>query len=276
MGINTNREYKSSVFTSLFGEKDNLLELYNAIQNTNYGKDTKIEITTIEDVIFKERVNDISFLIDGKIVVLIEHQSTINENMPLRLLLYMARIYEKITDNKDLYRKNRITIARPEFIVLYNGIDEYPDKKTLMLSEMFARYGKESPVNLELTVQIYNINKGRNPEIAKKCETLDGYEIFVAAVREYEKTMGRDEAIKLAVDDCVNRNILKKFLEDNSSEVRNMLLTEWNWDTALEISKEEGMQQGMQKGMQKVLDVLQQEGYDIKSIKNKLPHSFAQ
>jgi predicted transposase/invertase (TIGR01784 family) len=256
METNTNREYKSSVFTSLFGEKDNLLELYNAIQNTNYGKDTEIEITTIEDVIFKERINDISFLIDGKIVVLIEHQSTINENMPLRLLLYMSRIYEKITDNKDLYRKNRITIARPEFIVLYNGIEDYPDRQTLKLSEMFAQYGQESPINLELTVHVYNINKGRNPEIAKRCETLDGYEIFVAAVREYEKTVGRDDAIKRAVDDCVNRNILKRFLENNSSEVRNMLLTEWNWDTALEVSKEEGIQQGIQQGMQQGMQQL--------------------
>ena len=245
--MNTNKNYKNSVFMSLFGDKDNLLELYNAIQNTNYSKDTEIQITTLEDVLFMEQINDISFLIDDKIVVLIEHQSTINENMPLRMLLYMARVYEKITGNKDLYRKNRITIARPEFIVLYNGRDEYPDKQTLKLSEMFALHGKNYPVNLELTVQIYNINKGCNPEITNKSKTLDGYEVFIAAIRDYEKTMNRDEAIKQAVDDCVKRNILKKFLENNSSEVRNMLLTEWDWDTALKVREEEAMEKAKEK-----------------------------
>jgi diacylglycerol kinase family enzyme len=64
----TNRKFKSSVFTALFGEKENLLELYNAIENTNYGKDTEIIITTLEDVLFMEQQNDISFVIDGKIV----------------------------------------------------------------------------------------------------------------------------------------------------------------------------------------------------------------
>ena len=82
----TNRKYKDSVFTLLFGEKNNLLELYNAIRNTNYGSDTDIRITTLDDVLFMERINDISFVIEGKLVVLIEHQSTVNPNMPLKML----------------------------------------------------------------------------------------------------------------------------------------------------------------------------------------------
>jgi hypothetical protein len=52
-------------------------------------------------------INDISFTIAGMLVVLVEHQSTINPNMPLRLLLYMARIYEKIIDNRRLYSSKR-------------------------------------------------------------------------------------------------------------------------------------------------------------------------
>jgi len=39
MRTNTNRKYKDSVFTKLFGDTDNLLELYNAIRDTNYGGD---------------------------------------------------------------------------------------------------------------------------------------------------------------------------------------------------------------------------------------------
>src|SRR5215469_12276011 len=106
-----NKKHKDSVFTKLFGhDKKTILELYNAIFNTNYGEDTDVKITTLEDVLFMDRVNDISFVIDGKLVVLIEHQSTINNNMPLRMLFYMARIYEKICDNESMYHTKRIEI----------------------------------------------------------------------------------------------------------------------------------------------------------------------
>lgn len=50
-----NKNYKDSVFTLLFSEKENLIELYNAIENTNYTPDTEIEINTLENVLFMER-----------------------------------------------------------------------------------------------------------------------------------------------------------------------------------------------------------------------------
>jgi len=271
MSANANRQYKDSVFTKLFGDRDNLLELYNAIQNTNYGKDTEIRITTLENVLYMEQMNDISFTIDGKIVVLIEHQSTINPNMPLRMLLYIARTYERITQRDDLYKHGKITIPRPEFIVLYNGEDKYPDENTLKLSDMFAEYEEKCPIELELEVKVYNINKGHNPELAKKSATLDGYEKFIAAVRDYEKQeMEREAAITQAVKDCINRNILKKFLETNSSEVINMLLTDWNMEDALRVRKEEGMQE---KGRE-ILDLINR-GLSLPEIKNMLSSSLA-
>ncbi len=259
----TNRKYKSSVFTKLFGEKNNLIELYNAIENTNYTKDTDIRITTLEDVLFMEQMNDISFLIDNKLIVLIEHQSTINQNMPLRILLYMARTYEKITENDNLYRTTQITIPKPEFIVLYNGIDKVPDKQVLKLSDMFEKHGKANPVNLELLVKVYNINKGHNREFAKKSVTLNGYETFIASIRDYEKSMSRSEAIERAVKDCIKRNILKKFLEENSSEVRNMLLSEWKLADAQKVWKEEGIAIGEARGEARGIAVGKAEGIAV-------------
>ena len=58
--MNANREYKSTVFTTLFSETDKLLELYNALSGGNYGADTTIEINTLEDVLFMDMMNDIS------------------------------------------------------------------------------------------------------------------------------------------------------------------------------------------------------------------------
>ncbi|MDR0852606.1 MAG: Rpn family recombination-promoting nuclease/putative transposase [Clostridiales Family XIII bacterium] len=135
MGVN--REYRNSVFVDFFSNKERLIETYNAIEGKNYPADTEVEINTLEKVLFINKINDISFILDGKIVVLIEHQSTISENLPLRLLIYISAIYEIIIQKYSIYRRKRIELPRPEFIVLYNGRDEYPDTNTLRLSDAF-------------------------------------------------------------------------------------------------------------------------------------------
>jgi len=116
-----NKKYRDSVFTLLFSDKEKLIELCNAIEGTNYSFDTEIDINTLKDVLFMNRKNDISFVIDNKFVVLVEHQSTVNRNMPLRMFMYMARIYEKIVQNEFVYKEKFIEIPTPEFIVLYEG-----------------------------------------------------------------------------------------------------------------------------------------------------------
>ena len=40
--MEANREYKSTLFSGLFNEPDNLRELYNALANTCYGTDKNI------------------------------------------------------------------------------------------------------------------------------------------------------------------------------------------------------------------------------------------
>jgi predicted transposase/invertase (TIGR01784 family) len=245
--VKTNRQYKSSVFTALFSEKENLLELYNAIENTNYGKDTDIVITTLEDALFMEQLNDISFVINGKIVVLMEHQSTINQNMPMRGLVYVSRVYERLFGKKNLYREKAIPIPKPEIIVLYNGKDYMPDKQELKLSDMFIDLGVGEAPNLECIVKVFNINKGHNEELAKRSEALKGYENFVYLIREYAKSMERSSAIVRAIDDCIRQNVLKEFLERNASEVRNMLFG-WDWDEAKEVWQEEAREDGVAIG----------------------------
>ena len=92
-----NRNYKDSVFVDLFAKdinaKENFVSLYNALHNTNLDyQTTNLEPVMIEQVLYKSFYNDIAMLIDNKIVILVEHQSTINENMPFRILEYITRI----------------------------------------------------------------------------------------------------------------------------------------------------------------------------------------
>jgi hypothetical protein len=202
MGVNAG--YKDSVFSLLFSDPDTLRELYSALEGVPLDKEIPVTITTLSDVLYMERYNDISFTIGNKLVVLIEHQSTINANMPLRILLYIARVYEKIIERKNLYRESLLKIPRPEFFVLYNGLKPYPGQSTLKLSDAFE--GTEDikaaglPPELELVVKVYNINKGYNEDIARKCAALGGYSVFIDKIRENRATMPLEAAIEYCIE----------------------------------------------------------------------------
>lgn len=90
-----NRKYKDRLFRFVFQNKRDLLELYNAINGTEYQDTEELEINTLEDVLYLGMKNDLSFLL-GATVNLYEHQSTWNENMPLRELLYLILITDTI------------------------------------------------------------------------------------------------------------------------------------------------------------------------------------
>jgi len=253
---NVNRNHKDSVFSFLFSNPDVLRELYSAIEGVTIPPDIPIDINTLSDVLFITQINDVSFLIDNRLVVLIEHQSTINENIPLRLLEYIGRIYEKIIDHEKKYQKNLIKIPRPEFIVLYNGIDEYPDYSELKLSGAFLnvegiKLAGIDKIPLELIVQVYNINHGHNPEILKKCKTLDNYSFFIDKIREYQKKgKSLEDSIKPVINYCIANNILKKFLEENSSEVTNMIFGDYDRDTDIAVNRREAWEDGRVEGLE--------------------------
>ena len=250
-----NREYKNSLFKNLFHEEGRALELYNALTDSRFTVDDGLCFTTLENVLFMDRSNDISFTIGDKLVVCIEHQASVCRNMPLRALLYIARIYEKIIDAKAIYRKNLFTIPTPEFYVLYNGRDAYPDEETLKLSDAFKRVnipGAENIPALELAVRVLNVNMGHNEKILEKCESLRGYAVFTGQIREHQKA-GRtlEDAIASAMDFCIENGILVEYLEKHGSEVRNMLLTEWNLEDAKQVWREEAREEGIEEGIEK-------------------------
>ena len=243
-----NRKYKDSVFSKYFSEDPKrLVELYNALEGTNYPEDTPVKVNTITDVLYKDRLNDLSFLLDGQLVVLIEHQSTINNNMALRMLIYLGRLYEQILPSDALYRSKLIKIPTPKFIVLYNGLDDCPDHYQQKLSTAFAATDDEP--SAELVVDVWNVNFGENEQLAKESKSLYDYSYFVHCVRQWKsKGLEFDDAIAHAIQDCVKANIMKEFLSKHGSEVENMLFTEWNWDTALKVQKEEGREEGRAEG----------------------------
>ena len=245
--MSVNREYKDSVFSLYLSDPQRLIDVYNAVAKTNYPLDTPVEINTLTDVLYKNQINDLSFVLDGQVVVLIEHQSTINENMALRLYMYSARVYEKITKQKPLYKRKRVKIPVPQFIVLYNGNEPIPEYTVQKLSDSYMTE-QENP-QLELKVNIYNINYEVNAEIVQKSKSLNEYSRFIGKIKEnLADGLSLEESIKQAIEYGVEHDIMREFLEANGTEVCNMLLSGWNIDEALAVSKEEGYEDGFEAG----------------------------
>jgi len=282
---NVNEKHKDTVFTFLFNDPALLRELYSAIEGITLPPDVPIDINTLSDVLFRRQRNDISFLLDNRLIVLIEHQSTVNDNMPLRCLMYVEKLYELITDPDDKFRRKLGTIPKPEFIVLYNGMEQYPDYKELRLSDIFTKTYTKIDLPMELVVQVYNINKGRNQEILGKSHTLDSYSRFIDKIREYQnecknedqwKNLDKDDrkelldkAFKSAIEYCIKNNILKDFLKKHGSEVLSMLYAEYDPEVEMRIVREEALEEAHEEDRLHFLELIDQ-GLTIEEIKERL------
>jgi predicted transposase YdaD len=253
MGVNA--KYKDSVFTFLFNDPALLRELYCALENVTLPEDIPITINTLKNILYMNRVNDLSFEISGKIVVLIEHQSTINTNMAVRLLIHIAQIYDLIIQSKRIYGKKQILLPEPEFFVLYNGDAPYPDESVLRLSDSFEKRADLGlpwkKAALELEVRVININEGRNEGLVGKCEKLLEYCAFIGKMKEFQKKKKNlERAARMTVEYCIQHDILKEFLEKHAMEVVKMLRAKWKMKDVITAWYEDGLEEGIEKGIE--------------------------
>ena len=206
--VRVNHKFKDSLFRMIFREKEALLELYNAINGSDYQNPEDLIITTIDDVLYLGMKNDVSFLI-GRQMNLYEAQSSLNPNMPLRGLFYFSRLYQAYIKERQLdpYSQRLLPLPTPEFVVFYNGTREQPDRVTLRLSDAFSP-GAGVPC-LECTATMLNINRGHNEELMKGCRKLYEYAYLVDMVRSYlNEGLRLEAAVNRAVEDCIKNDIL--------------------------------------------------------------------
>ena len=244
-----NRRYKDSVFVDFFGEdknaKANFLSLYNALHGTCLDATTELEPLRLEQVMYMAFCNDVACLVDGKIIVLAEHQSTVNANMPLRFLQYAARLYERIQNPRDRYLRRLKKIPTPEFYVFYNGEEDYPESTTLRLSDAFIT-APEKP-SLELVVSMTNINYNKGSRILHMCKPLKEYTLFIEAVRKHTK-LDSENGFRNAIKECIQNDILREYLLRKSKEVMNMLIAEYDYDVDIAVQREEEREIALKEG----------------------------
>ncbi len=247
-----NREYKSDLFSMLLQEKKYALEVYNALNGSDYSDPEEIEIITTEHGVSLSIRNDASFVINWNSNYY-EHQSTYSQNVPLRLLIYFANDLERYvsSNHKDLFRRKRIVIPTPHFVVFYNGVEPRDEVEEMRLSASF--YHETDEPELELICRVYNINPNYNTELKKKSKALYGYTVFVEKVRSYRELYDNlAEAIRRAIDECIEEDVLKEFFLTRRNEVEKVTQLDFTFETREKYirrdAREEGYEEGREEG----------------------------
>ena len=253
-------KYKDNVFCMLYRDKKNLLELYNALNDSNYTNVDELEVTTLKDGSYMKYKNDASFVLNMSLYMF-EQQSSKNENMPLRFLHYLSDVYREMFGNELLHRKTMMKIPVPYFVTFYNGKEKW-DRDKLTLAEMFEKHVDNPQIDLQ--VKVIDING--DAEILNKCKSLRDYMTFVEKVRkktDNEKINVR-EAVIQAIDECIEENILVDFFKEHREEIVEVSIYDYEEEkvrkTLADEARKEGLAEGIKEGIEKGIEKGIEEG----------------
>ena len=261
-----NREYKSDVFSMMLRIPENALDVYNAMNASDYTDADLVEIVLLENGISLSVRNDASFFISNYLN-LYEHQSTYSPNAPLRFLIYLTNLIKDIVEKRDLYSRKQVKISTPHFAVFYNGTEPRPEREVMKLSDAFIN-PTDSP-EIELVCTIYNINPDCNESLLARSRTLSGYMCFVNRVRDNlskkpamdrDESMDLEDAIREAIDYCIASHVMEDFFRENRDEVMKNMLLDYTWERREELIRAEEYEDGLAEGEKRGLALGEQLG----------------
>ena len=255
---NVTSKFKDNVFCMLYRDKRNLLELYNALNNSDYTNVDDLQVTTLNGGSYMKYKNDASFLLCMSLYMF-EQQSSKNPNMPLRFLHYVSDVFRELFSNSMLHRRSMIKIPVPHFVTFYNGLEKWiEDEDEIRLSDMYE-IPTDNP-ELELKVRVININK--DVHILNKCKTLRDYMTFVNKVRFKMGVEGDDVRIAVteAMDECIDEDILVDFFEQHREEVVEVSIYDYDEEEVRRVLAEEYAQEYAQKVAKEVSEKAFAEG----------------
>mgnify|MGYP003182843200 CR=1 FL=1 len=255
---NVTSKFKDNVFCMLYRDKKNLLELYNALNNSAYTNVDDLQVTTLNGGSYMKYKNDASFLLCMSLYMF-EQQSSKNPNMPLRFLHYVSDVFRELFSNSMLHRRSMIKIPVPHFVTFYNGLEKWiEDEDEIRLSHMYE-IPTDNP-ELELKVRVININK--DVHILNKCKTLRDYMTFVNKVRFKMGVEGDNVRIAVteAMNECIDEDILVDFFEQHREEVVEVSIYDYDEEEVRRVLAEEYAQEYAQKVAKEVSEKAFAEG----------------
>ena len=239
-----NREYKDSVFRDMLRDKKRIGDVHFALRGVRLSEE-EIKINTLEGIIAGKLRNDVSYMARDLHMMLMEHQSTMNPNMPIRMLMYAVDLYKPLVLRNAIYKNRLIIIPACGLYMFYNGKEKMPERWTIKLSDSF----KAKPSAIEATVTVININYSPNSEILVRSPTLMAYSVFVDRARQ-GKARGMDDeyALSDAVEYCINNDYMSDYFDAKKEEVVRVMKMQWNMDRAIKVGREESFEDGREMG----------------------------
>ena len=235
---------KDSVFTLLFSEIGNIRKLYQNLHNdADSYSDNDFKIITLENALINGQYNDLGFSVKGRLIILVEAQSTFNPNMGVRLLMYIAKSYhDYIVENKlNIFGERLIKLPMPEFIVVYSGTARQ-DVNEIRLSDCFEA---GTTTNIELIVKVIKKDNVKSGILQEYLSFCDMYNINV---RDKKTAAERLSGLRQVIRECIKNGILREFFKKHQKEVEDMMMTVIPPEQALEFIKLEEYNKGVEEG----------------------------
>lgn len=229
------RTAKDTVFTSLFRDKENLLQLYQALHpEDRKTKQEDLTIVTLENIMSGGIYNDLGFQLKEKLIFLIEAQSTWTMNILVRAFMYLVKSYQDYIYKtaQNIYGSKKVTLPKPEIYVIFTGSRKKRPESISFADEFFP--GEECCLDVKIRM-IYDGKKG---------DIINQYVTFTKIFDEQVKKYGLvEKAVRETIRICRDRNVLKRYLERRESEVVDIMLTLFSqeevWDMHVRSERKE-------------------------------------
>ena len=242
------REHKDTVFRMLFRDPARFCELYRAIGGVIHDESSVVEVT-LRDVFHMNMRNDISYEVDNNLVVFVEHQSTVCGNMPIRMLEYALKTFRAQTDSRLLYSPYAQKLKSVEFYVVYHGQDDSPEVFSLSDHMTEIRNARNGRPFLDCNIDVIDIRLSMGDSVLLRSRSLHGYSLLQAYVLEkLQSGADLEEAVEAAVKRCLYEGVLVEFLSKHALEVKDIMYTQYDYETDIRVKCEESMKRGIEVG----------------------------
>ena len=224
---NVKGNVKDSIFCNLFRIKKYLLQLYQALHPEDAGMtEAGLENVTINHVFTNGIYNDLCFTAGGRLILMLEAQSTWSVNVIIRMFIYLAQTYHEYFkgNSTNLYGSKKAVMPEPELYVVYTG-DRKKRQEYISLSEEF--FGGKN-IGIELKAKVIYGGKGN--------DILEQYikftKVYNGQVKEYGRTR---KAVIETIRICKNENLLKEYLESREKEVVSIMMALFDQEEVFDI-----------------------------------------
>ncbi len=211
------RTTKNSVFLDLFQNKSYLLKLYKTLHpEDETATEDSLTNVTIENILTDNLYNDLGFIVNNKLMILVEAQSTWTMNILVRILLYLAQSYHEYFQrtSQNYYKSKKVKMPKPELYVIFTGNKGLKPGKISLSKEFF----EGSDIDIEVRAKV--IYESGTDDI------INQYIIFCKVFNEQTKQYGMTrKAVTETIRICKDRNILREYLLDREKEVVTIMMS---------------------------------------------------